>query len=257
MPGPTMRMESCRTYNLTVKNTLTLPNPGGDWNTMKDPNTTNVHTHGLHISGESPADDVLFVEILPGEEHTCEFGYIYIYIYIYISTSIFNAVMLSCRWHRTFYGGRASKVVLYFKSSVGSIESIGWQRTRATMAEVCARVPRLHTFMYLKSWVVPCERRLYPPIPFSLITLPDVYTLPCDHAGGTFWYHPHHHGSTALQAGGGAMGVLIVEDRRDIHGIPGQYSEMPELVLAVQVRLLCCNSLLSPSLIKSVFLLVA
>ena len=81
MPGPTMRMESCRTYNLTVKNTLTLPNPGGDWNTMKDPNTTNVHTHGLHISGESPADDVLFVEILPGEEHTCEFGCIYLLVF--------------------------------------------------------------------------------------------------------------------------------------------------------------------------------
>ena len=185
---------------------------------------------------------------------------------MYISTSILNTVMLSCRWHRTLYGGRASGVILYFKSSVGSIESIGWQRTRATMAEVCARVSRLHTFMYLKSWVLHALPRVngaftplspFPSLPPSLLTLPDVYTLPCDHAGGTFWYHPHHHGSTALQAGGGAMGVLIVEDRPDIHGIPDQYSEMPELVLAIQVRLLCCNSLLSTSLIKSVFLLVA
>lgn len=62
-----------------------------------------------------------------------------------------------------------------------------------------------------------------------------MYTIPCDHAGGTFWYHPHHHGSTALQMGGGAMGALIIEDRQDIHGIPDQYFDMPELVLTIQV----------------------
>ncbi len=27
-------------------------------NVFKDPNVTNVHTHGVHISGETPADDV-------------------------------------------------------------------------------------------------------------------------------------------------------------------------------------------------------
>ena len=25
------------------------------------------------------------------------------------------------------------------------------------------------------------------------------YTIPAEHMGGTFWYHPHHHGSTAIQ----------------------------------------------------------
>lgn len=65
-------MEACQTYQVTVTNSLEGPNPGGDWNTMKDPNTTNIHTHGLHISGESPADDVLYVKITPGESHTCE-----------------------------------------------------------------------------------------------------------------------------------------------------------------------------------------
>jgi len=29
---------------------------------------------------------------------------------------------------------------------------------------------------------------------------------------GTHWYHPHLHGSTALQTGGGAHGIIIVED---------------------------------------------
>lgn len=72
IPGPTIVMEACQTYELTYTNNLEGPNPGGDWNHMKDPNTTNIHTHGLHISGESPADDVLFVELTPGESHTCE-----------------------------------------------------------------------------------------------------------------------------------------------------------------------------------------
>lgn len=70
----------------------------------------------------------------------------------------------------------------------------------------------------------------------SSVTCADEFVIPCDHAGGTFWYHPHHHGSVSLQMGGGAMGVLIVEDRPRVHGIPDQISEMPELVLAVQVR---------------------
>lgn len=61
-----------------------------------------------------------------------------------------------------------------------------------------------------------------------------MYTIPCDHAGGTFWYHPHHHGSTSLQMGGGAMGALIIEDRVDVHGIPDQIAAMPELVLTIQ-----------------------
>lgn len=72
-------------------------------------------------------------------------------------------------------------------------------------------------------------------VPYLAVPVfPDVYTLPCDHAGGTFWYHPHHHGSTSLQMGGGAMGALIVEDRADVHGIPEQIANMPELVMTIQ-----------------------
>lgn len=65
-------MEACQTYHLTLTNMLEEPNPTGPMNTLRDPNATNVHTHGLHISGESPADDVLFVVLGPGEAHTCE-----------------------------------------------------------------------------------------------------------------------------------------------------------------------------------------
>jgi FtsP/CotA-like multicopper oxidase with cupredoxin domain len=49
---------------------------------------------------------------------------------------------------------------------------------------------------------------------------------------GTFWYHPHHHGSTALQVGGGAAGVLIVEDEDG--KVPAALLAMPELVLLTQ-----------------------
>ena len=35
------------------------------------------------------------------------------------------------------------------------------------------------------------------------------YNIPCNHAGGTFWWHPHHHGATHLQVSGGAAGHSI------------------------------------------------
>ena len=38
------------------------------------------------------------------------------------------------------------------------------------------------------------------------------WPVPADHAPGTHWYHPHLHGSTALQTGGGAHGMILVED---------------------------------------------
>ena len=41
------------------------------------------------------------------------------------------------------------------------------------------------------------------------------YSIPSDHAGGTFWYHAHHHGSTSLHAASGMIGFMIVEDAAD------------------------------------------
>ena len=49
--------------------------------------------------------------------------------------------------------------------------------------------------------------------------------------GGTFWYHPHHHGSTALQAGGGAAGMIIVEDMPG--DLPTVVAEMEEHVMSM------------------------
>jgi L-ascorbate oxidase len=40
------------------------------------------------------------------------------------------------------------------------------------------------------------------------------FKLPKDHPAGTFWYHSHRHGSTALQVSSGMEGALIVEGTR-------------------------------------------
>lgn len=43
-----------------------------------------------------------------------------------------------------------------------------------------------------------------------------VYELGADHPPGVFWYHPHHHGTTAEQLAGGLYGAIIVEDEEPI-----------------------------------------
>lgn len=40
------------------------------------------------------------------------------------------------------------------------------------------------------------------------------YNIPATHPAGTFWYHPHLHGSTALQVSSGMAGALIVRGDR-------------------------------------------
>lgn len=39
--------------------------------------------------------------------------------------------------------------------------------------------------------------------------------IPPDHPPGTYWYHPHNHGSTALQVSSGMEGALIIEGGLD------------------------------------------
>ncbi|NES02052.1 MAG: multicopper oxidase domain-containing protein [Okeania sp. SIO2F4] len=40
------------------------------------------------------------------------------------------------------------------------------------------------------------------------------YNIPDDHPAGTFWYHPHRHGSTAAQVASGMAGALIIRGNR-------------------------------------------
>ncbi len=58
IPGPTIKMAPGNRYVLRFRNTLPYQPASAAHNVFKDPNVTNVHTHGLHISGESPSDDV-------------------------------------------------------------------------------------------------------------------------------------------------------------------------------------------------------
>ena len=45
-------------------------------------------------------------------------------------------------------------------------------------------------------------------------------TLPADHTRGTYWYHPHHHGSADVQVASGMAGAIIVE---------GDFAAVPEI----------------------------
>ena len=58
IPGPTFKMVPGNKYVVRYKNMLPYETKSTEHNVFKDPNVSNLHTHGLHISGESPGDDV-------------------------------------------------------------------------------------------------------------------------------------------------------------------------------------------------------
>ncbi len=53
-----------------------------------------------------------------------------------------------------------------------------------------------------------------------------------DHQSGTFWYHPHVHGSVSFSFFGGMAGFIIIE------GGPGDLNEVPEIAAAREVLML-------------------
>jgi len=58
IPGPTIKVQPGNKYILRFNNTLPYQPLSVDENVYKDPNVSNIHTHGLHISGTTPGDDV-------------------------------------------------------------------------------------------------------------------------------------------------------------------------------------------------------
>ena len=65
------------------------------------------------------------------------------------------------------------------------------------------------------------------------------YPIPPDHPAGTFWYHTHRHGSTAMQVSSGMAGALIIHgDRLPGADRPGDLdtllADVPERVLVFQ-----------------------
>ncbi len=85
IPGPTLHMAPGSKYVLSFHNTLPYEAPSPEHNVFKDPNISNIHTHGLHISGESPGDDVTrsfeggfggdFVDDIPADHMGGSFWY--------------------------------------------------------------------------------------------------------------------------------------------------------------------------------------
>ncbi|XP_035662013.1 laccase-2-like [Branchiostoma floridae] len=71
IPGPTFRLKAGDNLALTLVNNLG-PQPVGEHNEYRDPNSTNIHTHGLHISPMEPQDYV-FLEVGPGETYNYNF----------------------------------------------------------------------------------------------------------------------------------------------------------------------------------------
>ncbi|CAJ1356190.1 unnamed protein product, partial [Effrenium voratum] len=58
------------------------------------------------------------------------------------------------------------------------------------------------------------------------------YQIPADHSPGTYWAHPHHHGSTVMQSGAGAASPLLVADPPGF--LSEQLASMPDHVLMLQ-----------------------
>jgi FtsP/CotA-like multicopper oxidase with cupredoxin domain len=58
--------------------------------------------------------------------------------------------------------------------------------------------------------------------------------IPADHPSGTYWYHPHHHGSADVQISSGMAGALIVE---------GDFADVPEIAAASE-RVLILNEVI-------------
>ncbi len=77
------------------------------------------------------------------------------------------------------------------------------------------------------------------------------YKVPSDHPAGTFWYHTHRHGSTALQVSSGMAGALIIRGTRPpsekVNGdidtllMPTATQPFPERVLVMQQIQYACR----------------
>ncbi len=62
--------------------------------------------------------------------------------------------------------------------------------------------------------------------------------LPDDHTRGTYWYHPHHHGSADIQMSSGMAGAIIVE---------GDFADVPEIAAARERLLVLTQVVFDPS----------
>lgn len=64
-------------------------------------------------------------------------------------------------------------------------------------------------------------------------SIPISIAIPPDHQAGTFWYHAHAHGSTAVQVSSGMEGALIIEG--DVDQVPAIKAAEEQTLLLQQV----------------------
>ncbi|MFY0581222.1 multicopper oxidase domain-containing protein [Cystobacter fuscus] len=57
--------------------------------------------------------------------------------------------------------------------------------------------------------------------------------IPRDHPAGTYWYHPHKHGSVAIQVSSGLSGALII--RGDIDEVPAIKAAREKIFVIQQI----------------------
>ncbi|MFL5802980.1 MAG: multicopper oxidase family protein [Roseiflexaceae bacterium] len=63
------------------------------------------------------------------------------------------------------------------------------------------------------------------------------FTIPDNHPGGTYWYHPHYHGASAIQVSNGVAGALIVD---------GDFDNFPPIAQAKDVVLVLQGIMADP-----------
>jgi len=135
LPGPTIKVKRGQTFRVLFKNKLRQQEGASNCdkapNTFCDPDYSNLHYHGGHVSGELPSDDVE-MKVTPG----------------------------GCYNYYTEF--------------------------------------------------------------------------PVNHMPGTHWIHPHVHGSSTLQVGGGAALAMIVEDDPESFPIPPEVETANDVLLFVQ-----------------------
>jgi FtsP/CotA-like multicopper oxidase with cupredoxin domain len=71
MPGPTLKVSAGDTLQVLFENNLETQDTAvtGGHNVYQDPDDSNLHFHGLHVSGELKSDDVR-LRVEPGEHFT-------------------------------------------------------------------------------------------------------------------------------------------------------------------------------------------
>ena len=88
-----------------------------------------------------------------------------------------------------------------------------------------------------------------------------IYKIAPDHQGGTHFYHPHLHGTTATQLGGAALGALIIEEApgqlpaevaglEELPPLVMSHIDMPRLIQMARLQEMTCIDTLSKKLLQ-------